>query len=317
MGGHGVALGDLTPDVAADLVLQAPWRCDRQQYAVFVVRKFVGYLEAQGLAKPPIRPTLAELTRAALRRDYEDYLRRQRGLSEPTIGDCWRVADKFLTFRFDDKDVDFSRIVPGDIVAFLQRRTWRKTPYRDKTQPSHLRNFFQHLFKEGLTATDLALCIPKVAQRYAARLPRHLAPEQVEAVLAATRSDPRFGRRNHAMVLLLARLGLRAQEVVAIQLDNLDWRAGELIVRGNGQRHDRMPIPPDVGEALADYIQHDRVSTSRVLFVSIRAPHGPFKNGTELNTILKEAFVRSGVTPPCPYLGRSWCRTLCDAGWLP
>jgi integrase/recombinase XerD len=300
---HGVALGELTPDVAADPVLQAPWRCDRKQYAVFIVRRFVEHLAAQGMAKPPTPPPPAELVRAALRRDYEDYLHRQRGLSDRTIAGCWYFADRFLTFRFGDKDVDFGRIVPGDIVAFLQRLTGRKTPYRDETLPTHPRNFFQYLFKEGLTATNLALCIPKVAQRCAARLPRHLTPEQVEAVLAAVRSDHRFGRRNHAMILLLARLGLRAPEVIAIQLDDIDWRAGELIVRGKGQRHDRVPIPPDVGEALADYIRHDRMSTSRTLFVSARAPHGPFKDGQVLNAILKDAFARSGVKPPCPYVG--------------
>ncbi|HLY89347.1 MAG TPA: tyrosine-type recombinase/integrase [Acetobacteraceae bacterium] len=300
---QGVALGDLTPDVAADLVRRAQWRCDRQQYAVFIVKRFVEYLAAQGIARPPAPPTAAAMARAALRRDYEDYLLRQRGLSDRTIASCWYVADRFLTFRFGDNDVDFGRIVPGDIVAFLQRLTGRKTPYRDKTQPTHLRNFFQYLFKEGLTATNLALCIPKVAQRYAARLPRHLAPEEVESVLASVRSDPRFGRRNHAMILLLARLGLRAPEVIAIQLDDIDWRAGELVVRGKGQRHDRVPIPPDVGEALADYIRHDRVSASRALFVSTRAPRGPFKDGQMLNAILKDAFARCGVKPPCPYVG--------------
>src|SRR5579859_90107 len=300
---QGVALGDLTPDVAADLVRRAQWRCDRQQYAVFIVKRFVEYLAAQGIARPPAPPTAAAMARAALRRDYEDYLLRQRGLSDRTIASCWYVADRFLTFRFGDNDVDFGRIVPGDIVAFLQRLTGRKTPYRDKTQPTHLRNFFQYLFKEGLTATNLALCIPKVAQRYAARLPRHLAPEEVESVLASVRSDPRFGRRNHAMILLLARLGLRAPVVIAIQLDDIDWRAGELVVRGKGQRHDRVPIPPDVGEALADYIRQDRVSTSRALFVSTRVPHGPFKDGQVLNAILKDAFARCGVKPPCPYVG--------------
>lgn len=154
-----------------------------------------------------------------------------------------------------------------------------------------------------MTLSNLALGIPKVAHRPTARLPRHITPEQVEAVLAAVRSDPQFGRRNYAMVLLLARLGLRAQEVVAIQLDDIDWRAGELVVRGKGQRHDRVPIPPDVGEAVANYIRHDRLSTSRALFVTARAPHGPFKNGTELNVILRQAFARSGVTPPRPYVG--------------
>jgi site-specific recombinase XerD len=105
------------------------------------------------------------------------------------------------------------------------------------------------------------------------------------------------------MVLLIARLGLRAPEVVAIQLDDIDWRAGELVVRGKGQNHDRVPIPPDLGEALTDYIRQDRVSTSRALFVTDRAPRGPFKDGQVLNTILKKAFARTGVTPPCRYVG--------------
>jgi integrase len=105
------------------------------------------------------------------------------------------------------------------------------------------------------------------------------------------------------MMLLLARLGLRAPEVITIQLNDIDWRAGDLLVRGKGQRHDRVPIPPDVGEALTAYIRHDRVSTSRFLFVSLHAPHGPFKDGRLLNDILKQAFAATGVTPPGPYVG--------------
>ncbi len=300
---HGVALNELTPDVAAELVLRTDWRGDRLQYGVFIVKRFTGYLMTLGVAKPPTPPTARELAHATLRRDYEDYLRRQRGLSERTIGHCWRFADRFLSFRFGEADVEFSAITPGDTVAFLQRLTTRKPPFRDKTPPTHLRSFFQYLFKSGRTVTNLALCVPSIAQRYDARLPRHLTPEQVEMILAEVRADSRFGRRNHAMLLLLARLGLRAPEVVAIQLDDIDWRAGELIVRGKGQNHDRMPIPPDVGEALTEYIQQDRVSTSRALFVTARAPNGPFKNGQVLNTILQEGFTRAGVTPPCRYVG--------------
>jgi len=145
---QGIALGDLTPDDAADLVRRASRRCDRQQYVVFIVKRFVEYLAAQGITKPAASPTPAEMTRAALRRDYEDYLHRQRGLSNKTITSCWYVANRFLTFRFGGKDLDLGRMTPGDIVAFLQRQTGRKTPYRDKTQPTHLRNFFQYLFKE-------------------------------------------------------------------------------------------------------------------------------------------------------------------------
>lgn len=300
---QGVALDDLTPELAAELVRGAPWRCDRQQYAIFTVRSFVDYLAEQGVVKPPTSSLASKPAYPTLCRGYEEYLRRQRGLSERTIVACGHLADQFLTFRFAGQEADCRRIVPEDIAIFLQQPTGRKTPYRSKTRPTHLRNFFQYLFKEGLTATNLALCIPRVAQHYAARLPRHLSREQVEAVLTAVRSDLRSGRRNHAMILLLARLGLRAQEVVAIQLDDIDWRAGELVVRGKGQRHDRVPIPPDVGQALVDYIRTERVSTSRTLFVTAYAPHVPFKNGAEVNTILKKGFADTGVTPPCPYVG--------------
>jgi integrase/recombinase XerD len=300
---RGLALDQLTPEIAAELVLRADWHGDRREYAVFVVRRFAGYLAGLGAAKPPAPATPRELVRTVLRRNYEDYLRRQRGLSERTIGHCWRFADRFLDFRFGDAEINPDAICPSDIVAFLQRLTTRQAPFRDKTPPTHLRNFFQYLFKSGLTATNLALCVPSVAQRYAARLPRHLAPEQVDAILAATRTDTRFGRRNYAMTVLLARLGLRAPEVIGIQLDDIDWRAGELVVRGKGRNHDRVPIPPDVGEALADYIRHDRVSISRALFVTAHAPHGPFKDSQVLNTILKDAFARAGIVPPCPYVG--------------
>ena len=105
------------------------------------------------------------------------------------------------------------------------------------------------------------------------------------------------------MLLMMARLGLRAPEVIAIQLDDVDWRAGELLVRGKGQRHDRLPVPPDVGEAIAAYIRQERVSGSRTLFVSLRAPNGPFKDGQVINTILQDAFAATGVTPPGPYVG--------------
>lgn len=304
MQARGVQVGDLTPDLAEDLVRREPTHVVRRPNAVTIARRFAGFLAARGLAKAPVLPTARELARADLRREYEDYLRRQRGLSDRTIAHCWRFADRFLTFRFGEADTAFNAITPSDIAAFLHGLYSRKAPYRDKTPPTHLRNFFQYLFKRGLTQGNLALCVLSVAQQpYDARLPRHLTPMQVEAVLAAVRAEEPYSRRNHAMVLLQARLGLRAPEVVAMQLDDIDWRAGELIVRGKGKSHDRVPIPPDVGEALAAYIRHDRTSTSRALFVVGRAPHGPFKDGQVLNTILKAALVRAGVAPPCRYVG--------------
>jgi site-specific recombinase XerD len=296
-----IDLDALTPKLAAELVQAAGWPTRRRKRAAFVARRFVEHLVTIGLLKPTL--TERERSRLKLRQEYEAYLRQHRGVSERTVGHCWRFADRFLEFRFGQSEVDYAAITAADTVAFLQKLTTSKAPFRDKTPPTHLRNFFQYLFKCGLTKTNLALGVPSIAQRYDARLPRHLSPDQVEAVLRAVRADARFGRRNYAMVLLMARLGLRSPEVVAIRLEDLDWRAGELLVRGKGQNHDRVPLPPEVGESLTTYIRQDRISNSRFLFVTGRAPHGPFKSGAVLNEILRTAFARTGVTPPGPYVG--------------
>ena len=169
---------------------------------------------------------------------------------------------------------------------------------------THVRIFLQYLFGCGATTTNLALSVPKTAKRWGARLPRHLMPDGVEAVLTCVRENPRHGARDYAMLLLMARLGLRAVEVTAIQLDDIDWRAGELTVRGKGKLHDKLPITPEVGDALSRYLSEERgPATCRTMFVTHRAPHRPFKDGQVVNTILKDALKATGQKPAAPYVG--------------
>ena len=299
---HDLAPSCLSPERAAELVRREERKASEPHKCANIARRFAEHLIDIGVASAP-SPTPRQIARERLRHGYEDYHRRQRGLSERTAFHSWRFADRFLDYRFGDADIDLGAISASDVIGFLQLLIPKQAQFRDKTPAPHLRNFFRYLFKCGLTSSNLALCVPSVAKRYDARLPRYLTPDQVDAVLAAVRANPKHGRRDYAMMLLLARLGLRAPEVITIQLDDIDWRAGELLVRGKGQRHDRVPIPPDVGEALTAYIRYDRVSTSRSIFVSLHAPHGPFKDGGVLNDILKQAFAATGVTPPGPYVG--------------
>jgi len=239
----------------------------------------------------------------ALKTEYEDHLRGQRGLSERTIYHCWRFADRFITFRFKGRPCDLSKVAAVDIAKFMLHLTSRKTPFRDKTPPTHLRNFFQFLFKSGRTDVNLAPSVPRMAHRCGSALPRYLMPDQVEALLAAAKVDTPIGRRNYAMVLLLARLGLRAQEVITIQIGDIDWRAGEILVRGKGQQHDRLPLPQDVGEALSRYIRDDRKTTSRTLFVAQKVPREAFVDAQVLNGILGTAFEKANLKPPTRYVG--------------
>jgi integrase/recombinase XerD len=304
MHAKGICLEEFDERLAVDLAAETGWRSGRSTYAGFIARRFVRFLLEHGVGKPPPPLTAKEIARAELKSAYETYLRRQRGLSEATIIRNWWIVDRFLNFRFGEELGDLSQITPSDITAFLQHLTKRKQPLRDKSVTTHLRSFLRYLFKVGKTPANLALSVPRVAQRYAARLPRHLTPEQVETLLGAIHSGSPCDRRNYAMVLMMARLGLRAPEVVAMQIDDIDWRAGEIIVRGKGSLHDRVPLPQDVGEAIADYIRHDRgAATSRALFVTNRAPYRRLRDGQILNNLLRTAFANTGLKPPAPYVG--------------
>jgi integrase/recombinase XerD len=117
---------------------------------------------------------------------------------------------------------------------------------------------FRFLFRNGELQTDLAASVPAVADWRLSNVPKYLIPEEVDRVLGSCDRQTSTGRRDYAILLLLARLGLRAGEIVALQLDDIDWRAGEILVRGKGLLHDRMPLPVDVGEAFASYLRTDR-----------------------------------------------------------
>jgi integrase/recombinase XerD len=300
---EGIAPSALTPDLAVELGRRLPTTPKSQIKIPNLARLFVAHLIEIGVAtRPALTPAQAE--RNELLSNFESYLLRQRGLSPRSVYHVLRFADRFLDHRFGDHMLDLAALNARDVVAFMEHLLSRKRPFRDKTPATHLRSFFQYLFAQGLTTTNLSLCVPRAHKPWGARLPRHLSPDEVEAVLASVRANPRRGARDYAMLLLMARLGLRALEVMAIQLDDIDWRAGELLVRGKGQRHDRLPIPTDVGEAISKYLREDRTSaTTRALFVTLRAPNRPFKDSQVINDILKEAFTATGVKPPTPYVG--------------
>ena len=297
-----IGIEHLTLDIAGQLVRDEDRDRRKPTWNQNLARRFVQHLIEIGVVPKPA-PTPQEAARAELRARFEDYLRNQRGLCARRIYNAWRIADRFLDHRFGIGDFDLGIISPRDVSAFLERLAGFGGRFRNRTATSLLRLFLQYLFTSGATQTNLALCVPKVVRRRYASVPRYLPADQIEKVLDAVRSHPRHGLRGYAMILLMARLGLRAPEVIAIQLDDIDWRAGELLVRGKGGLHDRLPLPPDVGEALARYVRDERVTASRALFVTRHAANSPFKDGQIINAILREAFVASGVKPSGRYIG--------------
>ncbi len=298
---EGIEPSALTLDQAERLGRMVPRKHGQTICPHNLARRLAQHLIDIGVAQP-VPLTGAQVARAALLADFETYLVKQRGLSPRTVPHTVGFARRFLDYRFGEAVIDPGRLRPADAIGFMEHVL--ASARRDKTVASHVRIFLQYLFGCGATATNLALSVPKTAKRWGARLPRHLSPDGVEAVLASVRDNQRHGARDYAMLLLMARLGLRAAEVIAIQLDDIDWRAGELLVRGKGKLHDRLPITVEVGDALSRYLREERgPATCRTMFVTHRAPHRPFKDGQIVNAILKDALKATGQKPVTPYVG--------------
>ncbi|SEI19491.1 Site-specific recombinase XerD [Rhizobium tibeticum] len=224
-------------------------------------------------------------------------------MSEATIYHCLRFLERFMAFRFGEALGDLNEITPKDIVGFLGQLKVGSRPYRDKTPPTHLRNLFKF---PDLERQDDAQPGQQHSAHGAGAAGELAPPRSTGPGPTFGRSGPhqRSGRSPHyAMLLLMARLGLRSPEVIAIRLDDVDWRAGEILIRGKGRLHDRMPLPPDVGEAIVEYIRNGRHGESRVLFVSSKIPHRPFEDAQILNTVLRNAFEKTGLKPPQKYVG--------------
>jgi site-specific recombinase XerD len=163
---------------------------------------------------------------------------------------------------------------------------------------SALRSFFRFLIQEGEIQTDLASSIPSVPCRALTSLPKYINETEVAKLLASCDRQTAIGRRDYAILLLLARLGLRAGEVARLQLEDINWRSGEIRVSGKGQVRDVLPLLPDVGKALSAYLQRDRPrSLSRNVFLRVIAPHAPF-GSTNTSVVVMRAVSRAGLHPP-------------------
>ncbi len=265
------------------------------------IARFIEHLIDAGVMAPPspaAPPTPGSPDELSLA--YCDWLRRQRGLSAKTISIRRSVLRRFLTFRFGTAPGDLNSIARDDIVSFLDSpdtATGGAVCGLDY-KATCLRSVFGFLFATGRIQHDLALRVPRVAKRGSGSLTRHLEPDEIRQLVDAVGSDDGIGRRDHAMLLLMARLGLRAHEVIAIRLEDLDWRSGEVLIHGKGGQHERMPLLVDAGEAIAAYLQDGRAGGERHLFVTAKAPHRPFASNLAVRRILRKAFARTGLKPP-------------------
>ncbi len=258
---------------------------------------FIEFLRARRLVAALEIPL--ELSSAArLEERYARYLLDERGLVDATVVNYRGFAHRFLAERFGRQPIDLTKLNPRQATDFLLRHLRTMSPKRAQLMGCALRSFLRFSFLKAMTTVDLSLAVPTVRQYRKATVPRYLAQEDIERVLATCDLATPVGQRDHAVLLLLARLGLRASEVVKLELGDLHWRAGELVVRGKSEVRDRLPLPKEVGEALTLFLTCARAAcSSRRVFLRLRAPVRGFAGSMAVSTIARRAIERSGLRP--------------------
>jgi integrase/recombinase XerD len=227
--------------------------------------------------------------------EYRRDLSLERRLAETTIAGYERVARVFLGHRVGRcGGLELGRLSAADVSEFVAVECRRLTDEAARAQVAKLWPFLVFLHVTGRIDRPLRWAVPKVADMRGRAMPRALEPDAVARLLASCDRRRAVGCRDYAIVLLLVRLGLRSGEVAAMQLQDIDWRAGEILVRGKGGRHDRLPLPADVGEALAGYLQRRPPGGSRVVFVGVLAPGAPLTRQA-VGAVVRAACSRAGI----------------------
>jgi site-specific recombinase XerD len=250
----------------------------------------------RGLSVVPelIQPAARTPLEALLER-YRTYLVRERGLGV-SVNPYLAVGRRFLSERSSVAELKLESLAAAEVTRFVLRECGRgySVSYAQNLVAA-LRSLLRYLHVEGLTPRQLAPAVPKVAGWRGSALPQALEGEQVARLLASCNRQRATGGRDYAILLLLVRMGLRAGEVAALELKDIDWGQGEMSIRGKGNRQERLPLPVDVGQALVDYLRQGRPrhECSR-LFMRAQAPYRGLSSGG-VTAVVHQACDRAGL----------------------
>lgn len=290
----GVEVGEV--DVAAVESFLASLRADghRRVPTVRALGSLLGYLREVGVMAS--EDGVGDVSPVeALVGEYRQWLLVERELAVATVLRYETLARRFLSGRVScSGELEVEGLSGADVSAFLLGECERLSIASAKGKVAELRSLLRFLHMRGFTAMALADSVPSVAGWRETEIPPTMARADIERLLACCEPSTLAGARNFAMLMLLARLGLRSIEVARLELGDVDWRAGELIVRGKARRQDRLPLPDDVGEALATYLSLRGRRDSRRVFLTVKAPTRPVRADL-VGDVVQRACSRAGV----------------------
>lgn len=290
---EGLGAGELTSEQAERF--SAVLRADRSMWQMSgSVALPLGYLRELGVAPAAVSVVVDDPVERLLV-GYRRYLFHERGLTAHTVlGRYVPTARLFLSGRLATGGLALDELSAAEVSVFLAQECPKRSVAAARDMITGLRTLLRYLHITGQIPVALQWAVPGVADLRDRSLPRGLEPAVVKELLASCDRRRLVGKRDYAILLMLARLGLRAGEVAAIKLEDVDWRAGELLVRGKGGRYDRLPLPADVGEAIVSYLRRRPRVQSRAVFLRVIAPIGPL-SGDAVGGLVKAACRRAGV----------------------
>lgn len=295
---RGLAAGDLDEDVAAAFLAELG-KGRRKPPGMETLRPLLDWLRREGvIAGPAADSGPADSQVGGLLEGYRRWMAAERGLAARTIGRYEKTARRFLAARAAGGGTGAEGLDAAAVTGFLLAEAGRGLcPGSLQGRVAELRSLLRYLYLAGVTGSPLAVAVPPVPGWKDTSVPGPLPSEQVRLLLGGCRRDTAAGRRDLAMLMLMARLGLRAAEVAGLRLADFGWRAGELAVRGKGRRTDRMPLPADVGEAIACYLRLARPrAATDVVFLTVVAPHRPLVP-TAVSEMVRRRCVQAGLAP--------------------
>jgi len=292
---QGLDCSALTDEVAAEFLHARRRAGYRNLLSPRALAPLLDYLRAIGVAPEPVAP-VATTPATQLLQDYRRYLLDERRLVDGTVRGYVEVARRFLGYCAQLRVSDLAAVTAGHLSGFVLDELGRRQRGSARHAVTPLRSLLRFCQLHGLATPELAMAVPAAANRRDASLPRSLTPADVTRLLASCDRRTAMGRRDYAMLLLLSRLALRAGELAALRLDDVDWRAGEIDIPGKGGRRERLPLPDDVGQALVGYLRRGRPTTGdRSLFVRFCAPRTGLSSGG-VTRMVHAAGDRAGVT---------------------
>jgi len=277
--------------------LESRWRRVSKRCGEATLMTLLQHLQEAQLVSSPAAAPVNEL--GMLEQEYARFLTQERGLMQSTVDLYRRMVRPFVSRQLQHGKPRWNKLAAKDVINFVLHTTPQRGRWSTKSIITGLRSLLGFLFQTGRTKDNLAAAVPTVSMSRLSDVPRFLQPNQVEKVLQSCDRRTKVGKRDYAILLLLARLGLRSSEVTRLTLDDIDWNAGELLIRGKGARLDKMPLLQDVGRALADYLQKARPRcSSRHVFLRSRAPHVGLVGASTLGCIVLRAMDRAHVRSP-------------------